>query len=1458
MTDLSGDGVRVLLLATATHDNPDLLPSVPAVARSYVDLGRAFAERCGVRPDRLRMVLDPPDARTMAEVVAEAARQAETVLLVYFIGHGLMLPTGDELYLAARSTAELVPGLAEHQALSFSALQQALAASRASSVVVVLDCCFSGKPRLRDGLSVPAFTGVEAAHGRYLIGSAEQLALAPRDAAHTAFTGAFLDVLEHGDRRGPGSLTLDAVYDAVFRKLAEQSRPWPRRQAGDRSGNLIIAPNAAAPAEPPVPEDDSSAPARCPYLGLDAFGPDDAAVFFGRERMTERVLAAVAEHAGAGPVAVVGPSGSGKTSLLNAGLLAGLRAGGLPGIPGSAAWPCVRVTPGPAPLRRLASAFDAGPATVESLWQEPERVATALAAGRVVLVDQLEELFTLCPDATERTAFLRAVTAMARQVRAAVVLALRADFYGRAADHPELLEALRDRQVLVEPMTPRELRDTIERPAAAAELALDGGLADVILHELGEPAGALPLLSHALWATWRERAGSRLTVAGYRATGGIAEAIATTAERVYTALDDNARDATRRVLPRLVRVGDDTADTARPVDRATLLRGLPDTGAAQRAIDRFTEARLLTHDSDTTRISHEVLLRAWHRLAEWVDADREWLRARQQLAADAAAWERAARDPSLLYRGNRLAAVRERADNATAGAGELVPEAADFLATSWQHERRGLRRVRLAVALLAVFALLAAGGAFWAVSANNETQHQLRLANSRALAEDSARVQRINPRAALQLAQSAWHTAPTPEAYGALFTQYTRLQHADRVFQDIWHDNLRRIMTGPDGGMTVAVNDGGLPTTWTGLNGDAPRPDVDRSQPHELTGGTFELSPSATKLGYANDTGTVALWDLEHHTPIVMLRDTVRPTEAVRSMAFSADEKTLLIRRSGYDGKETTLEAWDLVRRTTLPVAASLGPQGVDTDSAIPGPVPGTIVIGKSGGAARVHDLATGREVRSFPENGSTGHVARNGTTLVQCQESQDHPLTEGVLTVTDIASGVLLRTIDVPECRNFELDTSTNYALITELDPTDLGGTGQLLLANLATGTKHRLYTPPLDLSTGSLSTEKFSDRTAVYAGRDGQPEVLIGDKNLLYRLRPIKPVERVADPGSSQAISPRADVDITFGRPDRLLLNDLRTRAPLATTTRGQLCWGTCGEGRPIDFTSDGKHLVAVWGDELVTYAVPSLTVEARVPLPMPDLGGPPTDDGDYPAWSSSIAPVTDDQVTVLHGGLITRWRPADGTQIGSPTQVRTDRDGLRRSAHAAVLEARWQHPGQAVVVEPSGDVELWDLDRHEIISRLGRAENRQGSVGFTDDGAVASVRDPDGGIQLWDVDAAGTARARGRPIPSGGSLLGFTPDGKLLVTKSTGIPGSGTVQLWDQSVGKQLAELRWPAISPIWGLDGRTLMLFGGDDVQRLELDPDQWFTTLCGLNDRPFADDERVILNQLGAPEDRPCG
>lgn len=1456
MTGLSGEGVRVLLIATATHDD-DALPAVPAVRRSAEDLRAVLLER-GVRPEALRLVLDPADARAMATAVTEEAQRATAVLLVYFIGHGLPGP-GGELHLAARSTgATLVPGLAEHQALSFATLRQALSTSRAASVVVVLDCCYSGRSSLEARAHAPGFE-LAPAHGLYLIGSAEQLALAEPDAAHTAFTGTVIDLLTHGDPRGPRQLTLDALYDAVFRTMRDAQQPLPRRQAGDRSGNLVLAPNPAVSAQPAAPPDEPQDPGRCPYPGLDAFGIDDVGLFHGREQMTKRLLAAVAESDG--PLVLVGASGSGKTSLLNAGLLAELRADGLPG---SAGWPVVRVTPGASPLDRLAARLDAAsPDAADLLRADPGHTARLvgdrLGPRLVLLVDQLEELFTLCPDPAERTAFLRAVTALAEPAEerpgALVVFTLRADFYGQAAAHPELLPSLRDRQLLVEPMAGDELRAAIERPAAAAGLTLDDGLADLILHELGPPrAGVLPLLSHVLWSTWRRRSGSRLTVAGYRAVGGISEAIAATAEQVYGELDEPGRDAVRQMLPRLVRVGEDAADTARPVERSALLHDLPDLHAAQRAIDRLTEARLLTLDRDTARISHEVLLRAWPRLKKWIDADRDWLRAAQQLADDVGAWRQADRDPSLLYRGNRLAAVRERA----AGAAALEPELAEFIDVSRRHERRRTRRDRIAVALLVVLLLVAAGLTTWATKANQETQRQLRIAQSRALAEDSMRFRDLDPRVALQLAQAAWHTAQTPEAYGALFTQYAQLQPVEKVFQDLWRNNARRVMTGPGGSVAAFVDDGGLPSVWAGLPGTDPHQGVTGQAPHELTGGTFQLSPSGRLLAYANDTGSVALWDLEHHSPAVMLRDTVQPTRIVRALAFSADETRLLVKRTGYDGKTSAFEAWDLGAHKTIPVADRVGPQGVNTESAFFGPAPGTVVVGEIGGTAGVYDLATGTTVRSLPNETNAGHVARNGAVVVQCDHDSDaaDSSLDGLLRVVDVATGAVQRTVKVPSCSYFEVDTSTNYALVPELNPGTAGGNGRLTLVDLATGESFRLTTPPLNLVNDVSGADRYNDKVAVSRGADGQPVVLIGDKKLLYRLHPPKPAHRVGNPGASQAISPRGDIDVTFQHPDKLLLNDLRTGATLATTTRGPLCWGTCAAGRPLDFTPDGKRLLVVYGDTLVVYSVPSLTVERRIPLPLPpNLGGPPTDDSpEYEEWSSSIAPVTDNQVTVLHAGMLTRWNPVDGTQIGTPAPVRADRDGLRRSAHKALLEPRSLHPEQAIVVQPNGDTELWSLDERRVITQFGRARpDYQGAVRFSDDGTLAGVRTPEGNIQVWDAESRRTV---GRPIPSGGNLLGFTPDRKLVVTK-LGDPGASTAQIWDQDSGKQLAELKWPGDLSAWGLEDSTLFLFGENEPQTLRLEPGLWFDTLCRFSNRDFTDEERSVLAQLGAPDERPC-
>ncbi|CAM5507370.1 hypothetical protein SAURM35S_06700 [Streptomyces aurantiogriseus] len=538
-------------------------------------------------------------------------------------------------------------------------------------------------------------------------------------AAATRYSKSHLSNIEHGRKRPHSDLAerLDRALRAggELRRLCEVPAPRP----GQRTGP-------------------------CPYRGLASFEQGDARWFFGREKVTallaERVRRAVRDG---GPVVVVGASGAGKSSLLRAGLLCRAAEGAL----GSGDWQGVMVTPGPRPVDALAHALATavhdgeetgseetvgqgpvgkGPLSEGSVSEEPvrketvregsvseepvrketvreeplteETLAERIRAGAplpgtdriLLIVDQLEETFSLCEDTAERTAFLDALCAVPL-----AVLAVRADFVDHCLTHPGLVSALHH-PVALGGMSRGELAETVRGPAELAGLSLEPGLVDVLLHDLdpgghGYDPGALPLLSHALLATWQQRTGKRLTIAGYHRTGGIRGAVAETAERTYLDLSGADRAAARRLMLRLVQVGDEGADTRRRTDRNHL-------GAdEERALAAFTQARLLTVDGTTVEISHEALLRAWPRLAGWIDADRDGIRTHQRLTEAARAWTAAGRAPELLLQGAGLAvAAQWAADHPT----QVEDIESEFLAASTREARRGLRRLRRALAAL--------------------------------------------------------------------------------------------------------------------------------------------------------------------------------------------------------------------------------------------------------------------------------------------------------------------------------------------------------------------------------------------------------------------------------------------------------------------------------------------------------------------------------------------------------------------------------------------------------------------------------------------------------------------------------------------------------------------------------------------------------------------------------------
>lgn len=422
----------------------------------------------------------------------------------------------------------------------------------------------------------------------------------------------------------------------------------------------------------------------CPYRGLRFFDVQHAPFFFGRKPLIGWLVNSL--RGDNCFLAVVGPSGSGKSSLARAGLVAALKRGE---IEGSETWPTVVCRPGPDPLESLAvalgetSGIAQSPSAVRDLMRdlrEDKRmlhVATRLALRGApperrlaLLVDQFEEMFTLCRDETLRQALVDNLlyAAGVTEGQTVVLLTLRADFYSKCAVYPRLADALSDHQVLVGPMNADELRRAIERPAQLAGCEFEPGLVERLWRDVEDQPGGLPLLQHALLELWGRREGRRLTHAAYQAIGGVEGALERRAEVVYGRFTGPEQMICRRVFLRLTQPGEGTEDTKR---RATLQELLPAEGEREMVEDVVRtlsgeESRLVTTEGEETpegeqfvEVAHEALIGGWSRLREWIEDDHESLRLHRQLTEAAQEWERHDKGEDFLYRGGRLAAMEE-------------------------------------------------------------------------------------------------------------------------------------------------------------------------------------------------------------------------------------------------------------------------------------------------------------------------------------------------------------------------------------------------------------------------------------------------------------------------------------------------------------------------------------------------------------------------------------------------------------------------------------------------------------------------------------------------------------------------------------------------------------------------------------------------------------------------------
>jgi WD40 repeat protein len=1115
-------------------------------------------------------------------------------------------------------------------------------------------------------------------------------------------------------------------------------------------------------------------PATPPYRGLHSFQPDDAAWFFGRDRLTALLLARLAEAWSApGGVVVVGPSGSGKSSLLRAGLVPALRRGDL-AVPGPAPTHVPVFTPGAAPLDELArtlagrgrsaddlaAALRAAPAVAPDLVRQATGPDGRERPVTVLVVDQLEEVFTLCTDDAERRAFLdvlRALTgAGATGVPAPttrIVFGLRADFYAHALRGAYVADVLQRAQVVVGPMTEPELRQAIVEPARKAGVALEDGLVELLLREAapggasdGWRAGALPLLSHALLATW-ELGRQRMGIAEYRSTGGIHGAVAATAERVYADLDERRRGIARRLLLRLVHVSDDTADSRRRVDRSELVAA--DRTHAAEVLDRFIAHRLVTADAERVEISHEALLVAWPRLRGWLDEDRAGLRTHRRLGAAAAAWRQAGHDPATLYRGTPLAAAREWAADPVHHA-DLNPDERDFLEASLaaqraeeRADRRRTRRLRQLVGALTVLVLVALALAGYGLHQRDTLASERNLAISRQMAITADGLRGTDPAVAMQLSLAAYRVAPTPEARASLLESFVspavaRVTGGPGVMQAVAVSHDGRLLAGAGADGTVRL--------WR-LGPDRPRPLGAPLTGHAGTLFALAFSPDGRTLASAGTDGSVRLWDTTG-TGRPLGEPLRGPGGTVYALAFSPDGRTLVAGCS--DG---LIWRWGTADRDhPVPVAPPL-----------------------SGFGGAVQSVAFRADGRVLAAGGADNTVRQWDTADPAAVRPLGAPLTGPGNTVFSVA---------------YSADGGTLAAGVKD---------GTVWLWGMAD--------PAAPVPLGAPLTGPTSWVNAVAFGADGLLAAGSSDgKVWLWDWPGRRPLSPLGHPGPVTAMAFLAD--------GRTLATGASDGIARLWHLPGPLLHGPAGPVFSLGYTRRGHTLAVASADNTLGLWN---TGDPHAPRRL----GPPATGAAEVKRSSGAAAITVDGRLAATGDI-------DGTvqlfDVRDPAHPGPAHPPL--AAGGKLQEAVAFRPDGRVLAVGGDDntVRLWDVADPARPVALGGPltgpTNYVFSVAFSPDGRILAAGGADNQVRLWDVADPGRPRPLGAPLTGPTNYVysvAFSPDGRTLAVASA----DNTVRLWSVADPRRPAALGAPlpgphdyavavAISP----DGRTLAAGGGD--------------------------------------------
>ncbi|MGQ0605161.1 MAG: nSTAND1 domain-containing NTPase [Anaerolineales bacterium] len=1134
-------------------------------------------------------------------------------------------------------------------------------------------------------------------------------------------------------------------------------------------------------------QEDAPTPGVAPYKGLLFFDESDSELFFGREALTAHLVQRVTDLAMDSSrrfLSVVGASGSGKSSLARAGLAVALQRAG---------WEPRVFTPTEQPLKMLE-------ATLTSLNPKSKHI--------LILVDQFEETFTLCRDEAARSAFIEKLLTLSQDAsgRTTVVIALRADFYSRCAQYPLLRQAVAAQQEYIGQMNVTELRRAIEEPARRGNWEFEPALVEVLLqdigaHDVGEPEpGALPLLSHALLATWERRRGRTFTMEGYRASGGVRGAIAETAESVFTdQLNQTQQKLARDVFLRLTELGEGTEDTRRRAALAELVRESEEATQLRAVLNMLAEARLITLNEDSAEVAHEALIREWQRLHEWLNQDREGLRLHRHLTESVREWEVRGRDANELYRGARLAQAREWM---SANEEHLNDAERTFLAASFdqeqhealeheaQHQReleaaqklaatektraeeqtqsasrlRTRNRVITTVGSIAVILALLAGT--FGVQSNQNAitaQEQQQVAFARELSASAINNLSVDPERSILLALQAVNISmengqpPLLEAQDALH----RALQTSRVLTT-WRGSTLQIdgiAYNHAGTQLTAISDDGTVKIWN-VSTNKELLTLQAGFPSVNVARKISFSPDDIRLATPAGEHSAKIWDVASGKVLLTL---VGHTDEVISVSFSSDGKH--IATSSWDG---TSKIWDAM--TGRELLTLTGQNESVNDIALS---PDGIYLATAGedSAAMIWDAVSGEALYTLPSVSGVTSVAfsPDGKTLATGGYDATWKLWD-VSTGQKIFSayGHISNLVDI----SFD-PTGTRVATASEDGTTRIwdAATGRelLMLSGHASAILGVTFSPDgVHVATASRDTTIKIWDVSPTGGREWFN--LIGHTDLVWAVA-YSPDGKTIATGSFDGTAKIWDaatgkeIHTLAGHPDTvqgISFSPDATRLLTYSTDGTSKIWDVVSGKELLSVTENAGGVGAAFSPDGKTFAV---SVPDAVKI--------------FDAATGKLL------LTLTTGNITNFWlwdlayRP-DGKQIGGigddgnayVWDTATGKLLLVLSNEGVQVRGIAYSPDGKWIATTSNDatVKIWDSETGTLLHTLAGHTGPTFGVAFSPDGSYLASTSVDGTVKIWNVADNFTSQ----PLTLYGHRraiyrVAFSPDGTRIVTAS-----------------------------------------------------------------------------------------